>query len=229
MSNKIILFIAVISFSSFSYGQTFKKKKKKNIYECGYVHKKTLKEKLNPMALLQKGVANSLVDSKNSDLGNSAISVIYQAHLHPVNVIRYVTKTPGYETCGDAVIGVFTNRSGIGLSSTDGELTIDGEKHETIGMGSYFYGFKPEKRGEKTVKITSSNGDEINVKVNSADPLEIISVDGKPKGSEIEIDGSKDIIIELSGGDSDPNSQIHVQLIIHSKNLNYVFRLVRFP
>lgn len=183
------------------------------IYECGYVHQLSLKEKANPMKALQKGLAGSVTDGGNPDLGNAAISVFYQAHLHPQNIMRYPTQIPGWETCGDAVFAGFTNKNGVGLSSTDGAFTMDGVSIAYSGAGTYFQGFKPDKRGDKNISITSSDGDKIDLTLAPGLPLEIKTIDGKPKGEAIEIDGTKDIVIELIDGDADPTSRLHVQLI----------------
>lgn len=183
------------------------------IYECGYVHVDGLKEKMNPMKALQKGIAGGVTNGSNPDLGTAAISVFYQAHLHPQSIMKYPTKTPGWETCGDAVFAGFTNRSGAGLSSTDGDFMMGDSNIAYSGAGTYFKGFSPEKRGKKNIKITSSNGDVVKVDVEPGMPLEIKSIDGKPKGEPVDIDGTKDIVIELTNGDADKLSNIHVQLV----------------
>lgn len=189
------------------------KKDRSEIYECGYVHKPSVKEKLNPMKALQKGLGAGATDQRNNDLGTCAISVFYQAHLHPQSIMRYPTQTPGWQTCGDAVFAGFTNRNGTGLSSTDGSFLMNGKEIPFAGIGTYFQGFDPSERGRKEIEISSSNGDRLRVEVEPAAPLEILSIDGKAKGEDILIDGSKDIVIELEGGDSDPSSQLHVQLV----------------
>lgn len=203
-----------------SYGQSFKDKMKAKLekdnsawYECGYVHKASLAEKANPMTLMAKGMSGALTDESNSDLGKTAITVFYQAHLHPQSIMRYPTKTPGWETCGDAVYAGFTNRDGLGLSSTDGQFKVGDHVAEPAGYGTFFCGFSPEQRGNKQVTITSSQGQKVDVSIAPGAPLTIKSVDGKTKGEEIIIDGSKDIVIELENGDADPKSDIHVQLI----------------
>ncbi len=183
------------------------------IYECGYVHQLTLKEKANPMKALQKGIAGGVTNGSNPDLGNAAISVFYQAHLHPQNIMRYPTAIPGWETCGDAVFAGFTNRTGMGLSSTDGEFLMDGVSIAYSGAGTYFQGFKPDKRGAKNITITSSDGDKVDLTLDPGTPLEIKTIDGKTKEEEVVIDGTKDIVIELVDGDADPQSRLHVQLI----------------
>lgn len=189
------------------------KKDNSNIYECGYVHEAGMKEKLNPMKVLQKGLGAGATAGSNSDLGKAAISVFYQAHLHPQSIMRYPTKTPGWETCGDAVFAGFTNRSGVGLSSTDGEFKVDGTPIPFAGIGTYFHGFSPDLRSDRIVSISSSDGDQVEVTVGPAASLEILSINGKGKGEDIFIDGSEDITIELANGDADPQSRLHVQLV----------------
>jgi hypothetical protein len=217
----------ILAINPDAFSQTFKEKmlikknalvaktKKDNseMYQCGHVYKEKLGTKLNPMRAMQKGMGNSFTDGGNSDLGKTAITVFYQAHLYPGEVMKYLTKTPGWETCGDAVYAGFTNRSGIGLSSTDGQFLVDGVALESAGMGTYFHGFKPDQRGPKSVKITSSNGNVAEVTVLPPAPVEIISVDGKVKGEELIIDGTKDIVIQLENGDADPKSNLYVQLL----------------
>ena len=206
--------ILVFLISQAAVAQKSKKGNKKlEMYECGSVYKPSLKEKLNPMRALQKGIGGGFTDGDNADLGSAAISLFYQANLHPQGIMRYPTQTPGWETCGDAVFAGFTNKKGTGLSSTDGEFTVAGQSVEHAGMGTYFHGFKPDQRGTKKVKITSSNGNIAEVTVGPGLPLSIKSVDGIPKGQGVEIDGTKDIVIELEGADADPNSKLHVQLV----------------
>ncbi|MBR9861327.1 hypothetical protein GYB22_11380 [bacterium] len=183
------------------------------MYECGYVYEPGLMAKLNPMAKLQKGILVGVTDNNNSDLGKAAISIFYQAHLHPKEIVRYVTETPNWETCGDAILAGFMNRDGLGLTSTDGEFKVDGTVVEYAQGGTYFHGFKPSERGEKTVQITSSDGDDITVKVGPGEPLEIESINGKPKGEADPLDGTQDLVLKIKNGDADPNSKIHVQLV----------------
>lgn len=218
---RFIIVISLLFISSIANSQSFKDKlkskipKKDNsaIYECGYVHKVTLAEKASPMRLLQKGLGSAVTNSSNSNLGSTSISVFYQAHLHPQSIMKFPTKIPGWETCGDAVFASFTNRNGIGLSSTDGQILMDGQEILYSDFGTYFQGFKPENRGKKNMVITSSDGDKVEFSLDPGASLEILSIDGKAKGEEIIIDGSKDIVIELSNGDADPKSKLHVQLI----------------
>lgn len=217
---KKILIILLLVSPIISFSQSFKDKMKDKMvkdnsamYECGYVHEDKVGAKINPMKALQKGMMKGFTDANNPDLGRATITVLYQAHLYPKPVTRWLIKTPGYETCGDAISAGFSNKAGIGLSSTDGEFSIDGKVIEKGSAGIYFQGFKPEERGVKTVKITSSNGDKIEFNLVPPEELSIITIDGKSKGESLEFDGSKDIEIKLVNGDADPNSKIQIQLI----------------
>lgn len=216
LSILIALFVSLGPLHAQSFKDKMKgklKKDKSDIYECGYVYQPTMKDKLNPMKGLQKALGGAVTEGGESDLGNIAISVYYQAHQHPQEIMRYPTATPGWETCGDAVFLGMTNKAGAGLSQTDGKVMMNGQEIAKAGIGTYYQGFKPEGRGEKQIQISSSNGDQIDLAVKPGAPLEILSIDGKAKGEEILIDGTKDIVIELENGDADPKSQLHVQMI----------------
>jgi len=211
----------ILLLSLFGNAQSFKDKLKSKIpkkkvnmemYECGYIHKATLAEKTNPMKLLQKSMGGAATGGE-SDMQKMAISVFYQANLHPQSIVKYPTKVPGWQTCGDAVFAGITNRSGIGLSALDGEFKVGDVIVPAAGMGTYFHGFDPAKRGERVVAITSTSGGKANLSIAPAEPLIIKSVDGKAKGEEVIIDGTKDIVIELQNGDADPRSNLHVQLV----------------
>ncbi|PCJ67786.1 MAG: hypothetical protein COA58_01220 [Bacteroidetes bacterium] len=224
----LLLFLGFSLSSNLSFAQSFKDKIKASkdklaakmptkdnsaTYECGYIHKTTLAEKANPMKALQKGLGAAFTAEGQPDLGTMSISIFYQAHLHPQTVMRYPTKIPGWETCGDAVFLGFSNKNGIGLSATDGKVLMDNQEILDAGMGTHFLGFKPSERGTKTVTITSSDGDKVNVQLDPGAPLEIKSINGVAKGDAVTIDGTKDVVIELANGDADPNSQLHVQMV----------------
>ncbi|MEL7144931.1 MAG: hypothetical protein AAFO69_01080 [Bacteroidota bacterium] len=218
----LLLLISTLGFSQ-SFKEKMKakfKKDKSEIYECGYIYKPTLKDKLNPMKALQKSLGGAATSGNNPDIGSAAISVFYQAHLHPQSIVKYPTKTPGWQTCGDAVFLGFTNKDGAGLSSTDGQVTMRnvdaGETTLEIpfgGIGTYFQGFSDSDRSEKLVTITSSNGKSATVNISPGAPLEIKSVNGVPRGGEITIDGTEDVTIVLENGNADPQSKLHVQLV----------------
>lgn len=231
MKKLIILVLSLLFISLNTNAQSWKDKlkiKKKDnsaMYECGYVHKPTLAEKLNPMTALQKGMGKAFTIPDNPDLGTTAISIFYQAHLHPQNIMKYPTKIPGWETCGDAVFASFTNRNGVGLSGTDGQFKMNSIVLPSAGIGSYFQGFSPKERGAKKVEITSSNGDKVSVDISPAEALTIISIDGKAKGEAIEFDGTRDIVVLIENGDADPKSKIHCQIICKVMGTPIIFDL----
>lgn len=194
---------------------SLKKKPKADIFECGYVYKAKLGSKLNPMKALQKGLAGTFT-GETSELSKAAISIFYQGHLFPREMVGFITKTEGWQTCGDAVYIGMTNKAGMGILKTDGTVTMNGMPLEHAGTGTYFQGFSDGERGEKTVEITSSNGEQVNVSVGPAESLEIISVNGKQKGEEITIDGTEDVEIILANGDADPTSRIHIGMVSRS-------------
>ena len=219
-NKKITTLLILFVFTTISINaQSFLKKKEKKAYKCGYVHKPSFFSKLKPMKLISK-VAGGLIKAKpKSDLQNVALAVGYSSNLIPKSQLDYATKTPGWETCGEGVFVFFLNYEGIGLTDTDGDVKIDGAKIKKAGMGTYFQGYGSDKRGNKVIEVTSSSGDKVNITIEPAAPLEIVSVNGIPKGGDIIITGKEDVIIELKGGDADPNSELYVEMIISAMSL----------
>lgn len=216
--NKITLALMLFAFLSLS-AQSFLKKKELNSYKCGYVHKENFLSKMKPMKLISKATGSFLKAKPKSDLGDVALSIGYASNLIPSNQLDFATKTPGWETCGDGVSVFFLNYDGIGFTDTDGDVKVNGNKLEKAGLGSYYYGFNSDKRGTQKVEVNSSNGDILNIEIEQAAPLEIISINGVAKGGDIIIDGTKDLVIELKGGDTDPNSELYVEMIISAMSL----------
>ena len=199
--------------------QSFLKKKEKKAYKCGYIHKESIFGKLKPMKLISK-VTGGLIKAKpKSDLKDVALAVTYASGLAPKSQLDFATKTPGWETCGEGVSVFFLNYEGIGLTDTDGDVKLNGTKLKKAGMGTYFQGFSASKRGTQSVDISSSSGDKISINIAPASPLEIVSVNGVSKGGDIIIDGTKDVVIELKGGDADPDSELYVEMIISAMTL----------
>lgn len=199
--------------------QSFLKKKQLKAYKCGYVHKEGFLNKIKPMKLISKATGALIKAKPKSDLSNVALSIGYAANLIPKSQLDFATKTPGWETCGDGVSVFFLNYEGIGFTDTDGDVKVNGKKLEKAGMGTYFQGSSPDKRGTQKVVINSSDGDLLDIEIEQAAPLEIISVNGIPKGGDIIIDGKSDVVIELKGGDTDPNSELYVEMIITAMSL----------
>jgi hypothetical protein len=209
----------MLSTSITGNAQSFLKKKEKKAYKCGYVYKPSFLSKLKPMKLISGAVGGLLKVKPKSDLKDLALGVMYTSNLAPNSKLDFATKTPGWETCGDAVAVFALNYQGIGLTQTDGDVKLNGTKLEKAGMGTYFQGFPADKRGTQTLEVTSSSGDIVSLKMIPAAPLEIISVNGIPKGGDIIIDGTQDVTIELKGGDSDPDSPLFVEMIVSAMSL----------
>ncbi|MGJ8745937.1 hypothetical protein [Polaribacter sp.] len=140
-----------------------------------------------------------------------ALGVYYASSLIPKSQLDFTTKIPGWETCGDRVSVYFLNYEGIGLGDTDGDKKVNGNKIEKAGKGTYFQGFSADQRETKKIEVTSSSEDIVSVEIEPAAPLEFISVNGMEKRGDIIIDGTKDVIIELKGGDTDLDSDVESQ------------------
>ncbi|WP_347172858.1 hypothetical protein [Polaribacter uvawellassae] len=216
--NRILLAIMLVAFLP-ANAQSFLKKKEAKVYKCGYVYKPSFLNKLKPMKIISKLAGGLLKAKPKSDLKDIALGINYASSLIPQSQLDFATKTPGWETCGDGVSLVFFNYEGIGFTDTDGDVKLNGTKLEKAGMGTYFQGFPADKRGTQTVEVTSSSGDKVTVVLEPIAPLEIVSVNGVKKGGDIIIDGTKDVVIELKGGDADPDSELYVDIVISAMSL----------
>lgn len=201
--------------------QSYLKSKEKKAYKCGYVYKPSFLSKLKPMKGVGKLVVGAISRKPYSDLGKTAIGVAYVSNLSPQHNLDFMTKSEGYETCGEAVSVGFIDTEGLGLTDTDGDVKLNGTKLEGAGFGTYFQGFPASDSGTKKIEITSSNGDNIKVEIEPAAPLEILTIDGKAKNEDIVIDGTKDISIELKGGDLDKKSKLYVALVVKGGSVKF--------
>jgi hypothetical protein len=215
----LFLFAALFIVVSSVNAQSFLKGKEKDAYKCGYVYKPSFLSKLKPMKIISKLAGGLMKGGAKSDLSEATLFLTYFSNLIPNHNLDFVTKTEGWETCGDGVSVVFFDYTGIGLTDTDGDVKVNGEKLEGAGMGTYFKGFSADKRGNKKIEITSSTGDKVEVNFEPVPSLEILSVNGKKKGEDIVIDGTQDVVIELKNGDIEKDSQLYVEIIISAMSI----------
>jgi hypothetical protein len=176
------------------------------------------------------GLAGKLITAKaKSDLGETAMSISYHTGLIPISQLDFPVDLDGWETCGSSVSVGFLNYDGVGLTSTDGEVKVNNEILKSIGLGSYFKGFSPSENKTQNFEITSSNGNKVNVSLEPSVPLQIISVNGLPKGGDIILDGTKDVTIELNGVEDDLDSEIYVELVVSAMSLKVQTYLFKAP
>lgn len=229
-NTKIIPFLLLFIFTGISINaQSFLKSKELKAYKCGYVHKESLFSKMKPMKLISKLAGGVATGKAKSDLSKTAISIGYGTGLIPLSQLDFTTKLDGWETCGSAVSVSFLDFEGVGLTNTDGEVKVNNVALETIGLGSYFLGFPASKNATQNFEITSSNGNKVNVSLEPSIPLEIISVNGVPKGGDIVLDGTKDVTIELKGVEDDLDSEIFVELVVSAMSMKVQTYLFKAP
>lgn len=83
--NVSIILLLFILFSITDISAQFGKKKKKNKFECGYVHKKTLKERLNVGALAGRVVGGLFMKGSDKfDYSTTAVTIARANHIYPL-------------------------------------------------------------------------------------------------------------------------------------------------
>lgn len=212
---KILLYtFTLFLITKTSNAQLFKKKSE-NKFECGYVYKKSLKEKLNVTSLIGKAVG-SLIKQKASkfEFDKTAVSFIRGNHIYPLGYVDMPFKFENWETCGTSISTFALSKTGLPLIEIP-KFTIDGEAYDPIGFGQYSAFFDHTDTSNKQVVIEDNNGTKIAVDLKPMEGFTIKSVNGVPRwDTSLTFDGSEDMIIELNNT-VDPEAHLGVEL--HNK------------
>lgn len=209
-----LLGIAMV-YSCHTQAQFFKKKASKNKFECGYVHKKTLKEKLNVTSLLGRAVGGLFKKgSSKFEFEESAVTFIRGNHIYPLGYVDMPFKFPNWEACGTSISTFALSKTGLPLIEIP-KFSIDNKEYDPIGFGQYSGFFPHTDASNKRVVIEDNDGNEVAVDLKPMQGFTIKSVNGVPRWDHsLTYDGSEDMVIELENT-VDPNTKIGIEL--HNK------------
>ncbi|MFY0606981.1 MAG: hypothetical protein JXR10_09705 [Cyclobacteriaceae bacterium] len=172
----------------------------------GFAGKMKAKAKnFNVMKSIGK-LAGNLLTTTTADLSTLSMQVIYMQNLYPSEAETIETEYFGFWTPGMDMTGVmFLKKEGVGMSKIDGSVKIDGNEIEHVANG-FYGGLVDENSGAHTVDISTVNGDVANIKAEPIEPIEIISINGVPRGEVVDINMDEDLVLELKhpeGGTAD--------------------------
>lgn len=166
---------------------------------------KSKMKNFNPMKSLGK-LAGNLLTSTTADLSTLSMQVVYIQNLYPSEAETVETEYFGFWESGMDMCGViFLKKEGIGMSKIDGTVNIDGTPVEHVANGMYG-GIVKKNSGSHTVDIATVEGDKALLKADPIEPIEIISVNGVPRGEVVDVSMDEDIVLELNhpnGGTED--------------------------
>ena len=172
----------------------------------GFADKMKAKAKnFNPMKSIGK-LAGNLLTSTTDDLSTTSMRIFYSDNLYPSDAGTIETEYWGFWEQGISIGGIsFTKREGVGMLKVNGTVSIDGQNFEHVANG--FYGGPVDLgTGTHTFEINMTNGKNVKLEASSIEPIEIISINGVPKGQPVTVRIDEDLVLELNhpqGGTED--------------------------
>ncbi len=163
----------------------------------GFAGKMKAKAKnFNVMKSIGK-LAGNLMTGSTDDLSTLSMQVVYMQNLYPSEAETIETEYFGFWKPGMDMAGVlFLKKEGIGMSKIDGSVKLDGTDIEHVSNG-FYGGIVSENSGSHTFDISTVKGDKAMLKADPIDPIEIVSINGVPRGEVVEIDMNQDIELVL--------------------------------
>ena len=159
----------------------------------------------NVMKSLGK-LAGNLLTSTTDDLSTLSMQVIYMQNLYPSETETVETEYFGFWEPGMDMAGVlFLKKEGVGMSKIDGTVNIDGNLTEHVANG-FYGGIVSQNSGAHTVNVSTVRGDQAELTADPIEPIEIISINGKPRGEVADVNMDEDLVLELNhpeGGTAD--------------------------
>ncbi|MEQ8473258.1 MAG: hypothetical protein RIC35_18830 [Marinoscillum sp.] len=159
----------------------------------------------NPMKSLGK-LAGNLLTTTTDDLNTLSMQVLYMQNLYPSEAMTVETEYFGFWESGMDMAGVlFLKKEGVGMSKIDGSVKIDGNEIEHVANG-FYGGIVSENSGSHIINVETVSGDKALLKAEPIEPIEIITVNGVPRGEVAEVNMDQDLVLELKhpqGGTED--------------------------
>lgn len=139
-------------------------------------------------AELGKMAAEGMTEKTNSLKGIAcSFSYINNLYTPKTNTTSVGIMGKGWTEGSNAVTVVMYKKHGVGLYKVDGNVTVDNDPIPYIMAGSYTKIFDTEDLKPKTVKVTSSSGDEATVTIDPPKPVNLISVNGEKDGADVDL------------------------------------------
>ena len=164
----------------------------------GFADKMKAKAKnFNPMKAVGK-LAGNLLTATTDDLSVVSLRVIYADNLYPSDAETTETEYYGFWEEGSSMAGImFLKREGVGMYKIDGTVSIDGTAQEHVANG--FYGGPiTEKAKNHTFTVETATGQKATLTTAPTAPIEIVSINGVPKGNPVTISIDEDLVLELN-------------------------------
>ncbi|MEP5610953.1 MAG: hypothetical protein ABJP45_01825 [Cyclobacteriaceae bacterium] len=158
-------------------------------------------------------LAGNLMTGKTDDLSLVSVKNNFICGIYPPEIktseIKFFEKGL-YE--GDYIVSIsFLKQEGIGMLELQGEVTVEGEPMEYVGLGSYAKSFGYPLMHPVVVRIKTESGDEASFTYNPIPKIEFVSVNGETALPILDMD--EDIELVYYNPPGAENTKVKLSLI----------------
>ena len=234
MIKQTISLLLLISIATSAQAQIWKKKKdnsdttKKEVVEDRSSKKGGPNLFTKLITKVAKVAGGTMQTQTTNDLTTVVPTVYYQTNLHPGNLGTVEQSFyEGWQTSGNMLTIMFTNKNASGMTKIDGTVTVDGKPMNFATMGVYNV-FSDNNTAPKKVEITSSTGQKSSFIIQPPKQgVKVVSVNGS-SNSTIAIDPAKDLTLELENT-GDNKGLLAVRLLVKTVGISYWSEIGYFP
>lgn len=169
-------------------------------------------------------LAGKLMTQSTANLADVAMQVSFARNLYPKATGEIGPDYAGdtWKDGGNVAVVNFLKRSGIGMYTIDGTITVNGDTVSHIGNGAYakLVDLKPQ-----TFKIKTSTGQTFEATVSPIEPVKIKSVNG---GSDGVVDFAKDLTLTFDNSQGNKNDWAKISLLSNFGNVRAFTEVATF-
>ena len=158
-------------------------------------------------------LAGNMMTAKTDDLSLVVLKSSMICGFYPPEIGTSESKyLPEGTVEGDYFVGVsLMKNEGMGMYKLLGEVTLDGEPLEYMGLGSYAAHFTEPITTPKTIEIKSETGQEASITLTPIAGVKILSVNGDVSLPVLDLD--EDIVLEYENPEGVEDTRLRVSLI----------------
>jgi hypothetical protein len=194
----LLVLLLTITFSSYAQDEDDEKKKKSG-------------KKMNIGERFGK-FAGDMLTSKTDELSVAVAKPIYYCGVFPMSVGTTAAKLMPENTVeGDHVISIsFFKNEGAGLYKIKGDVLLNGQPMEYVGVGSYLATSR-EPFVNPTIEIKTETGDHAALSLKAIPAIKLLKVNGEESLPVVDV--SEDLEIEILNPPGAENTRIKVSLL----------------
>lgn len=162
----------------------------------------------------------NLLTSKTSDLSVVSISAGFVRNMYSADVKTFEVEYLGenWREGANLVSVSFLKRDGVGMYTIDGKVFIDGTEIPHTANGFYGKWIDKNDISPKTIRIETVSGQVAEFSITPPPLIEIVSVNGKKSGMEIDL--NSDLRLKMKSPQHDKNTEFSVSLVTKVMGIN---------